>query len=103
MAYVKNPFIFHKLILSTFFLLSLISLFPEISGRQSDKLFPYGLDERDSTLPRDNDDISSPEFRVTVPIVLYGQQFSSGYVSDFKKNTCRQKLKFKQSRNLHFL
>jgi len=66
-------------ILSAFLLLALITHLPEIRAR-SEKLFPYGLDERDAALPRDSDDISSPELRLTVPIVLYGQQFTSVYV-----------------------
>ncbi|XP_021945973.1 nidogen isoform X2 [Folsomia candida] len=45
------------------------------------KMFPYGLDHVDVNLPRDVDDISSPEIRLQTPIVLYGQQYTSVFVN----------------------
>jgi hypothetical protein len=45
------------------------------------KLFPYGLDNVDVNLPRDLDDVSSREIRLQTPIVMYGQQFTSVFVS----------------------
>lgn len=45
------------------------------------KLFPYGLNHIDANLPRDVDDVSSREIRLQTPIVLYGHQYTSVFVS----------------------
>jgi hypothetical protein len=77
-----------------FLLLSLTTFLfsgSEAAG-QSRKLFPYGLDVRDATLPRESDDISSPELRLSVPILFHGKLFNSLYVRsifDISNVLCR--------------
>jgi len=53
---------------------SLCSAFPR------ELLYPHGTGE-DQVLPRDQDEASSPEISLKVPIVFYGETYNSIYVS----------------------
>lgn len=66
----------------------LLNLFQFQSTLAQPTLFPYGPSQADLTLPRDIDDCASPEFRLQTPIVFYGQQYSSIYVSMVYFHSC---------------
>jgi hypothetical protein len=44
-----------------------------------DDFFPYGIE--DQKLPSDRDDVSAPEFQLSVPIVFYETSYKTIFVS----------------------
>ena len=68
-----------KLTKSLLFFL-LLCQFNPIKAQAPPKLFPFGLESIDSNLPRDVDDVASPELKLQTPIVFYSESYSGIYV-----------------------
>jgi len=68
----------HKMLFAGAFLIVLcVSL---CSAIPRELLYPYG-DGEDQALPQEQDEASSPEISLNVPIVFYGETYNSIYVS----------------------
>ncbi|CAG7838551.1 unnamed protein product [Allacma fusca] len=64
-----------------FFVCAALFQFHQTLALARPTLYPFGPAESDASLPRDTDDVASPEFRLSTPIVFYGQQYNSIYVN----------------------
>lgn len=63
-------------------LLCVFSLYDTvISGSKSELLFPHGAEFGDRNLDNESDDFNSVEVDLTTPVVFYGQNYTSIYVS----------------------
>ena len=51
-----------------------------VAADPDDGFYPYGPANDDVALPKD-DDVSSPEIRLSVPVTFYGEKYNSLYVS----------------------
>ena len=51
-----------------------------VRGISKDAFFPYGAEVYDDELPK-RDEVSSPELKLSVPLLFYNQEYEGAYVS----------------------
>lgn len=70
----------HDVLLILF--IGIVSLYHPINSlSKAELLFPYGAALGDRALVNETDDFNSEEVELTTPVVFYGQNYSSIYVS----------------------